>query len=311
MRTRGNVVMTALGVSEVGDALDPVRSAFETAVQLLEADRASLLLRSPGEDVLLVHSSVGLDPEIASSVRVVAGEGVAGLVAELGQPLLGHVGSETFLSVPVRPEGRIEGVLSVTDRHGDRPYGVRDMALASKAASHIGRLIEYGRYAARDPVSDLHNRRSFEEMLEREVARTRRTGTTFGVIFFDVDNLKIINDRFGHQTGDEVIFAIGKITRENLRPYDFAARYGGDEFVALLSSMPEEEIAETTEAIARRITAAVDDLAASRGMPISISMGTACWPADGTTSTEVVAAADRRMYQSKRSKQARSKRLSL
>lgn len=277
--------------------LDPVRSAFVTGAQLLEAGRASLLLRDGGEPVLIAAAWLGLDPAIASNIRVALGEGVAGLVAERGIALYGESDSGTFLSVPIITDQGVEGVLNLTDRTDGKAYGSEHVASANRIARHIARLLEYGRNAARDPVSGLPNRRAFEQALDRELARSKRTGSPVAVVFIDLDNLKQLNDSYGHAKGDEVIRAVGDALLRVLRPYDFAGRYGGDEF-ALLLGVPSD----SDNGIAWRIADAVADLAEQLRVGISISVGVAHCPTDGMTAEELIRKADARMYENKRAK---------
>src|SRR5438270_9272535 len=174
--------------------LDPIRSAFDTAVDLLEADRASLLLRDGADGAMIVGASVGIPSRLAAAIQVEVGRGIAGAVAERGHPMLGHIGGRTFLSVPVFSDRGLEGVLNVTNRRGGREYSTAELEVANRAALHIGTLVEYGRQASRDPVSGLHNRPTFEDALEREVARSERTNSALAVVFLDLDNLKQMND---------------------------------------------------------------------------------------------------------------------
>ncbi|MBV9279345.1 MAG: GGDEF domain-containing protein [Chloroflexi bacterium] len=276
---------------------DPVRSAFITGVQLLRAGRASLLLRDQNEPVLVVYHSVGLDPAVVPSVRIPLGQGIDGVVGERGLTLYGFSGDTAFLCLPIVTDRGVEGVLNLTDRAGDAPYGPEHIAAATSVAQHIARLLEYGRDAARDPVSGLLNRRTFEDMLERELARSKRTGNPFAVVFIDLDNLKEVNDRFGHAKGDEVIRSVGDALGRVLRPYDFAGRYGGDEFALLLGAPSEGD-----SGIAWRIADAVGQIGAQMQVGISISIGVAHCPTDGTHAQELLAKADARMYENKRAK---------
>ncbi|HZU11670.1 MAG TPA: GGDEF domain-containing protein [Chloroflexota bacterium] len=293
--------MVADLVSEPDEAgFDPIRSAFGTTVQLLDAGRATLLLRETVDPVYTVAASVGIDPRLAATIQVRSGEGIAGVVAERGEPLLGFANGETFISVPIRTDAGIEGVFNATDRLDGAEYTARDMSLAVKAAAHIASLIQYGRYTSRDPVSGLHNRRAFEEMLQREAARSRRLGTGFAVVFLDLDNMKLINDRYGHTRGDEVIRGVGERIAGLLRPYDFAARYGGDEFVVLLSTIAQDDGPAVAATLIQRIAEGTGALSRALGVPLSISTGAACWPSDAGNVRQVLALADERMYADKR-----------
>ena len=280
-----------------GAAEDPVRSAFMTGVKLLEAGRASLLLRDATEPVLVVTASIGIDASVLPSIRVPIGEGIAGLVAERGIALFGTRNGTTFLSAPVVTDRGVEGVLNLTNREGGKQYSAEHVTASRLVADHIAHLLEYGRYAAHDPVSGLPNRRAFEEMLERELARSKRAGSPFAVAFIDLDHLKAINDRFGHAKGDEVIRSIGTALQRILRPYDFAGRYGGDEFAVVLAGP-----SDTESGIVERISHAVAGVSEQIDVDIEISIGVAHCPEDGTNPNQLVAKADDRMYENKRAK---------
>jgi diguanylate cyclase (GGDEF)-like protein len=281
----------------------PLVSAFTTVVELLEAERASLLLRRSTDSVFSVAASVGMSPELASTVRVTLGEGVAGVVAERGTPVLGIIARETFLSVPIATERGIEGVLNLSERRGAAPYTSRDLEHATQAAEHIGQLMEFSRVALRDALTGLHNRAALSESLENEIVRSQRLRKRFALVFLDVDNLKEVNDRFGHQEGDQLLQAVGKALEGVGRPYDLAVRYGGDEFVLLLTDMNEEGGPKAQD-IRVRIMNSLRVVSNERTMPISASFGIAFWPDDGRSGEEVLAAADARMYDDKRSKRA-------
>lgn len=284
-----------------GASTDPVHSAFLTGVELLEAERASLLLLDASEPVLVVIASVGIEPNVVSAIRVPVGQGIAGVVVERGVAIYGAMDSTTFLSAPIVTDQGVEGVLNLTNRRGGKQYGAEHVSAATAVAAHIARLLEYGRDAARDTVSGLPNRRAFEETLERELARSRRTGNPFAIVFIDLDNLKAVNDQYGHAKGDEVIRSVGDALHRVLRPYDFAGRYGGDEFALLLAAPSEEK-----SGIAWRISDAVAQIAAELHVGITISVGVAHCPVDGTKASELVAKADSRMYENKRAKRLTS-----
>lgn len=261
----------------------------------MEAGRASLLLRRNVEPVLTIVAAVGIPPAIVPSIRVPMGSGIAGIVAERGMTLLGHVADQTFVSTPIITQTGIEGVLNITDRLGGKPYTGRDLASSTAVAGHIANLLEYRRDSLVDVVSDLPNRRAFEEALERELARSARTKGHFSVGFLDVDGLKSVNDQYGHAAGDDLIRSVGHALQRAIRQYDFAARWGGDEFALLLADTADGE-----GSVVRRITAVKTSTPGVGPEDYSLSIGIAHYPADGTTSEELLAVADNRMYEYKR-----------
>ena len=274
------------------DPADPVRSAFVMAVQIMEAGRASLLLRQGKEPVLTIVAAVGIKPSLVESIRVENGRGIAGVVAERGMSLLGRSPTnETFVSAPIITSQGIEGVLNLTERFGGKQYHGADLTAAGFVTRHIATLLEYRRDALVDPVSGLPNRRAFEATLERELARAARAGRHFSVVFLDVDGLKQINDTLGHAAGDALLQNVGRALQHAIRQYDFAARIGGDEFALLLADTPEGETS-----LIRRIAAR----AGAAGARWSLSIGIAHYPGDGRTASELLAAADQRMYEYKR-----------
>jgi diguanylate cyclase (GGDEF)-like protein len=151
-----------------------------------------------------------------------------------------------------------------------------------------------------DPLTGLYNRTTFFAAVEREIARSARSGRGFCLLMMDLDELKQINDRHGHFFGDRVLRGVGEVIRLGGRKIDTAARYGGDEFVVLL---PETD-PTGAYVLAEKIRLEVADLRVDiGGMSIkpSVSIGVVSFPDDGRTSDELMIAADESMYRSKRS----------
>jgi diguanylate cyclase (GGDEF)-like protein len=148
-----------------------------------------------------------------------------------------------------------------------------------------------------DSLTGLFNRAYFFAAVEREIARSARTGRGFCLLMMDLDELKSINDRYGHFVGDRVLGAVGGVIREGVRRIDTAARYGGDEFVVLL---PETE-ASGAWVLAEKIRLGVSELLVPGSETrASMSVGVVGFPDDGRTADELMIAADQAMYGSKR-----------
>jgi len=154
-------------------------------------------------------------------------------------------------------------------------------------------------YATRDPLTDLYNRRVFWELFEYEVARALRHGYEFAVLLVDLDNFKLINDNFGHATGDIYLQAVARAMKKTLRPGDVFARYGGDEFVALLP----EITSETAAAVAQRVleaAAAVEHFTPDgHRVAGSVSIGLAIYPLHADNAKDLFLFADNMMFKAK------------
>ena len=148
-----------------------------------------------------------------------------------------------------------------------------------------------------DSLTGLYNRTFFFNALEREIARGDRSGRAFCLVMLDLDDLKAINDRFGHIAGDQVLRGVSDIVRSGVRKIDVAARYGGDEFVALLPETDPTGGWVLAEKI--RLTVAEQGLPGVDPGP-TVSVGVVSYPADGRSADALLVSADRAMYASKR-----------
>ena len=150
-----------------------------------------------------------------------------------------------------------------------------------------------------DPLTGLFNRSQLFVTLEQEVSRTRRSDRGFCVLMIDLDGLKRINDEAGHLRGDEVLRALGAIIAGSIRTVDSAYRYGGDEFVVLL---PETDIVGAFF-VAEKIRIGAEEVGSTQGSGesvTSVSIGLVSHPEDGTSAEQLIAAADRAMYEAKK-----------
>ncbi len=150
-----------------------------------------------------------------------------------------------------------------------------------------------------DNLTGLFNRTFFFAAVDREIARSARSGRGFCLLMMDLDELKQINDRHGHFFGDRVLRGVGEVIRSGGRVIDTAARYGGDEFVVLLPETDPTGAYVLAEKIRTEVADLRVDVAGTLIQP-SISVGVVSYPSDGRTSDELMIAADTSMYRSKR-----------
>ncbi|CAN5636256.1 hypothetical protein BH20CHL7_BH20CHL7_10390 [soil metagenome] len=150
-----------------------------------------------------------------------------------------------------------------------------------------------------DPLTNLFNRGFFFAAMEREIARSARSGRGFCLLMMDLDELKLINDRFGHFHGDRVLRGVGEIVSAGVRRIDTAARYGGDEFVVLLPETDPSGAYILADKIRLGVAAMPVALPETTVRP-SLSIGVVSYPDDGVTADELMISADGAMYASKR-----------
>ena len=159
--------------------------------------------------------------------------------------------------------------------------------------------IERMDHAVTDRLTGLPNQRFMSEHIERELARCRRTGNPLAVIFTDLDGFKALNDRGGHAIGDAALARVAQCLRTAIRSHDVCARYGGDEFVLVLSDCGLDEAHARMEQLQLSIRSLIVDAAIGVRMSLNISAGVAVFPDDGETQEQLLVAADRRMYEAK------------
>lgn len=156
-----------------------------------------------------------------------------------------------------------------------------------------------------DRLTGASNRGAFDQRLAEEESRARRYSRPFAVALIDVDRFKRFNDSYGHAAGDLALQALAEVLRASVRRSDMVARYGGEEFALILPETGAEEGARKVELIRRLVAATeieIDPLVVAR---IDVSAGVASFPKDGADARSVLAAADARLYEAKRTGRGR------
>ncbi len=155
------------------------------------------------------------------------------------------------------------------------------------------------RLSRSDALTGLYNRGAFFAAVEREIKRVERMGRGFCLVMLDLDDLKPVNDTFGHPAGDQILRAITDVVLRTVRATDLAGRYGGDEFVVLLPETDAEGAFVVAEKL-RRDIAALSVRVHDRTLRTSVSLGLVAYPDDGQTIEALLSAADAAMYEAKR-----------
>lgn len=171
------------------------------------------------------------------------------------------------------------------------------VAEAAPVVAHLRDLALAERRAASDTLTGLPNKRAAEDMLKQLVAQSGRTVSPLAAIVFDLDHFKRINDSLGHPKGDEVLAAVGSVVKGTLRDSDFAARFGGEEFLVLLPGSDRENGAM----VAEKLRLAIASLRVPEVNGIQASFGVAAMPEDADSREQLLRRADRALYAAKRS----------
>jgi diguanylate cyclase (GGDEF)-like protein len=148
-----------------------------------------------------------------------------------------------------------------------------------------------------DPLTGAMNLRSFSELVEYETMRLQREFNPFSIAYFDVDNLKQVNDQYGHRKGDELLKAVVKCLTQNLRRTDVVARIGGDEFTIFFPATDEKAV----KVISQKVIKAINELSKRNNWPTTISMGVVTCTNGESKLSEMIANADKLMYEVKHS----------
>lgn len=158
---------------------------------------------------------------------------------------------------------------------------------------------EIYRLMTTDGLTQLHNKRHFDEMLDREVARAKRYKRSFSLLLFDIDHFKNINDRFGHLAGDTMLRQLGAVLLGRLRVNDVVARIGGEEFALITPEVGVEGAKELAGKIKRLIADTRFEFEGAR-VDVTVSVGVAEWQPHYEDAVDIFKAADTKMYEAKR-----------
>jgi diguanylate cyclase (GGDEF)-like protein len=157
--------------------------------------------------------------------------------------------------------------------------------------------------ARTDPLTGLGNRRAFDEALQREVARQRRTRAPLSLLTVDVDHFKQINDTWGHAAGDETLAALGELLPRLVRAGDLVGRIGGEEFGVVMPDCPHPQAVDRADSLRSKVSA----ISRTWAHPVTVSVGVATLPDSAGTMADLVIAADMALYAAKESGRDRTR----
>src|SRR2546427_2604581 len=278
----------------------------------------TILLHDQQSDELVSRAVAGAWTTIDSPSRMASDRGISGwaFTHREGQIVddvradpryVGDARVRSELVVPLISRGHALGVL-VLSHMTIAAFGKRDLTLMETVGAQIAAQIEVAelherlkRAANTDALTGIHNYRYFYDRLEEEVARAERRQSPLAVAFFDIDELKKVNDTYGHLAGNEVLRALGQAISGHVRAEDVPARYGGDEFAIVMPDTPRDEAEKVVVRLMQILDGAPVNLAGGGTIPMPArSWGVSSYPTDGRTAAALVENADSRAYARKR-----------
>lgn len=311
-------------ISSILDQEELYNAILNKSAELVGAEQGSLMLLGSEDTILTVKASKGIDKSILENVKVKIGEGISGTVIEKGVPMIARdIESETFgrknraryktkslLSIPLKIGSSAIGVINISDKITGEVFSEDDLQLLLSFACYASIALERGAYyrmtedlkkiSITDSLTELFNRRYFQERLFEEIERSKRHNEPFTIFMMDIDDFKAFNDNYGHIAGDNALKKVAHAIRDAVRSIDVAARFGGEEFSAILPYTAKEN----SYLIAERIRRNVEDIRFIEnkippGQMVSVSVGIAEFPADADNMEDIIDKADQAMYLAK------------
>jgi diguanylate cyclase (GGDEF)-like protein len=311
---------TLLSTLDLEELLGQILDAATIAIPAGEKGMLHLVARETGQ--LEMRAFIGYSDPRIQKFAFPGSKGYVAKAVRLRTPLLiknvqtdpsirydGHIPEmraiQSAIVVPMILNDQVIGAISL-DSHNRAAFNEDDLRLlvsfaatATAAIRNAQLHMEMQRLAITDPLTNLYNRRGIYELGRREIERARRFGRPLTAIMFDLDSFKQVNDRYGHNTGDQVLRTVADRINRNIREVDILGRLGGDEFIIILS---ETDLFTTTN-MAERLRKIIADTPAivdgGVSIPITISVGIAKATTGTPDLTSLIHDADQALYAAK------------
>jgi len=278
-----------------------------TVLALLGLPSGTLFLHDPRIERYVV--SYSNDPDYRETNEFLPGVPPALLQKALSSPQLFAVARDAeaagMMIMPLQVREDLLGLIRIPLHHGDELCPdtagnvTKYLSAVAQVLSNIYQLTRSRDLAMRDDLTKAYNRRFFETYLDEEIERSRRYGTLFSIIFLDLDDLKMVNNIYGHLAGSRTLQEVAKRILGAVRGIDKVVRFGGDEFCVILPQTDQEQAVAVANRIARSISASALHIDADIEVSITASFGIATYPTHAMTKDGLIREADAAMYRVK------------
>lgn len=298
-------------------------AVLERIKLMIPARNWSLLLVDPQTRELYFAVVVGLDLEVVKSIRLRLGEGIAGTVAQTGQPIfipevdqdprfsarvdaLTGFDTRSIIALPLVVRREVIGVFEVVNVEDEKFFRDKYLPHLAIVADYVGIAVDNVRNLQKlqartfiDEVTGFYNTRYLICRLDHLIPRIRQYGGEFSVVFLDLDNFKAVVDTCGHLRGSKVLGEVARVINSVLGPEDGLVRYGGDEFVILMPQRGKSQALALTRRLREELNQT--DFLTDEGLDIRLtaSYGIATLPEDAQDREELLAIADQALFHSK------------
>lgn len=300
-----------------------LKAVLERISLLIPASNWSLLLLDPHTNELYFAVTVGLDLETVKNVRLKLGEGIAGVVAQTGQPMFiadaRHdprfsprvdqvTGFETrsIIALPLHVRGTVVGVFEVVNVENEEFFREKYLPLLHILADYVAIAVDNVRNLQQlqartfiDEVTGFYNTRYLAAKLDQFIRDCLQRREELSVVFLDLDNFKAIVDTHGHLRGSRVLSEVARVIHSVLGPEDSLVRYGGDEFILLLPRRTQAEALHLVQRLRQTLNGTPFLSEEGADVRVTASYGIATMPQDAATKEDLLLIADRAMFRGK------------
>ncbi len=220
-------------------------------------------------------------------------------------PLLAKIQSNELVVMPLKAKDTVNGIIVADNHFTQRAVDDDDIKMFTMLCNQAGLAIENSQLYEKikhksytDSLTEVYNHGFFQDRLSAAIEQAKRNHQTVSIVMLDLDDFKMLNDNFGHQTGDCVLKEVASVLKKSSREIDFVCRYGGEEFAIILTNTSRKQAFSIAERLRKNIETHQIGLL-PKGMTVTASLGVSTYPDDAQDKTDLIGMADKAMYVAK------------